>query len=143
MLDKLSFDDLIITALKEDMPLGDITTDNTVKQGSKARAVLLAKREMVVAGLDVFERVFKLLDENTTFTRHAEDGALIQEGTVFLEFEGEASVLLKGERTALNFLQHLSGIATKTAEFCKQVQDLPVKVTDTRKTVPGLRNLDK
>lgn len=143
MLDKLSFDDLIITALKEDMPLGDITTDNTVKQGSKARAVLLAKREMVVAGLDVFERVFKLLDENTTFTRHAQDGALIPEGTVFLEFEGEASVLLKGERTALNFLQHLSGIATKTAEFCKQVQDLPVKVTDTRKTVPGLRNLDK
>jgi nicotinate-nucleotide pyrophosphorylase (carboxylating) len=143
MLDKLSFDDLIITALKEDMPLGDITTDNTVRQGSKAKAILLAKREMVVAGLDVFERVFKLLDENTAFTRHAQDGAHIPEGTVFLEFEGEASVLLKGERTALNFLQHLSGIATKTAEFCKQVQDLPVKVTDTRKTVPGLRNLDK
>lgn len=143
MLDKLSFDDLILTALKEDMPLGDITTDNTVKPGSKAKAILLAKREMVVAGLDVFERVFKLLDENTNFTRHVQDGAHISEGTVFLEFEGEASVLLKGERTALNFLQHLSGIATKTAEFCKQVQDLPVKVTDTRKTVPGLRNLDK
>ncbi len=143
MLDKLSFDDLIITALKEDMPLGDITTDNTVKPGSKAKAVLLAKRDMVVAGLDVFERVFKLLDENTTFIRHAQDGTHISGGTVFLEFEGEASVLLKGERTALNFLQHLSGIATKTAEFCKQVQDLPVKVTDTRKTVPGLRNLDK
>lgn len=143
MLDKLSFDELIITALKEDMPLGDITTDNTVKPGTKAKAVLLAKEDMVVAGLDVFERVFKLLDESTTFIRHAQDGELISKGTVFLEFEGEASVLLKGERTALNFLQHLSGIATKTSEFCKQVKDLPVKVTDTRKTVPGLRNLDK
>ncbi len=143
MLDKMNFDDLIMTALKEDMPLGDVTTDNTVKPGSKAKAVLLAKQDMVLAGLNVFERVFKLLDENTTFIRHAQDGSNITEGTVFLEFEGEASVLLKGERTALNFLQHLSGIATKVAEFCKQVQDLPVKVTDTRKTVPGLRNLDK
>jgi len=143
MLDKMNIDDLIMTALKEDMPLGDITTDNTVKPGSKAKAVLLAKEDMVVAGLDVFERVFKLLDENTIFIRHAQDGGHISKGTVFLEFEGEASVLLKGERTALNFLQHLSGIATKTAEFCRQVQDLPVKVTDTRKTVPGLRNLDK
>lgn len=143
MLDKLYFDDLIITALKEDMPLGDITTDNTVKPGAKAKAILLAKEDMVVAGLDVFERVFKLLDENTTFIRRAQDGEHIAKGTVFLEFEGEASVLLKGERTALNFMQHLSGIATKTAQFCKLVEDLPVKVTDTRKTVPGLRNLAK
>lgn len=143
MLDKMNFDDLIITALKEDMPLGDITTDNTVKPGTKAKAVLLAKEDMVLAGLDVFERVFTLLDENTSFTRHAQDGEHISKGAVFLEFEGEASVLLKGERTALNFMQHLSGIATKTSEFCRQVADLPVKVTDTRKTVPGLRNLDK
>lgn len=143
MLDKFYYDDLIITALKEDMPFGDITTDNTIKAGSKARAVLIARQDAVIAGLDVFERVFKLLDANTTFTRHVQDGGHAANGTVFMEFEGEASILLKGERTALNFLQHLSGIATKTAEFCKLVQDLPVKIVDTRKTIPGLRYLEK
>lgn len=143
MLDKFYFDDLIMTALKEDMPLGDITTDNTIKQGSKAKAVLIARQAAVIAGLDVFEGVFKLLDANTTFTRLVQDGDHVDDGAVFIEFEGEASVLLKGERTALNFLQHLSGIATKTAEFCKLVEDLPVKVVDTRKTIPGLRYLEK
>lgn len=143
MLDKFYYDDLIIAALKEDMPFGDITTDNTIKAGSKAKAVLIARQDAVIAGLDVFERVFKLLDVSTTFTRHVQDGGHAADGTVFMEFEGEASILLKGERTALNFLQHLSGIATKTAEFCKLVQDLPVKIVDTRKTIPGLRYLEK
>ena len=143
MLDKFYYDDLIIAALKEDMPLGDITTDNTVKAGVKARAVLIARQEAVIAGLDIFERVFRLLDANATFTRHVQDGGHVANGAVFLEFEGEASVLLKGERTALNFLQHLSGIATKTAEFCRLVNDLPVKIVDTRKTTPGLRHLEK
>lgn len=143
MLDKFYYDDLIMTALKEDMPFGDITTDNTIKAGSKARSVLIARQDAVIAGLDVFERVFKLLDVSTTFTRHVQDGGHAANGTVFMEFEGEASILLKGERTALNFLQHLSGIATKTAEFCKLVQDLPVKIVDTRKTIPGLRYLEK
>lgn len=143
MPDKFYYDDLIMTALKEDMPLGDITTDNTIKPGTKAKAVLIARQDAIIAGLDVFERVFKLLDANTTFTRHVQDGDHVDNGAVFLEFEGEASNLLKGERTALNFLQHMSGIATKTAEFCKLVQDLPAKVVDTRKTIPGLRYLDK
>ncbi len=143
MLDRFYYDDLIMTALKEDMPLGDITTDNTIKAGTRARAVLIARQDAVIAGLDIFERVFKLLDANTAFTRHIEDGGCVTSGTVFLEFEGEAAILLKGERTALNFLQHLSGIATKTAQFCKMVQDLPVKIVDTRKTVPGLRHLEK
>lgn len=143
MLDKLHMDDLILTALKEDMPLGDITTDNTIKAGTKAKAVLIAKQDMVLAGMDVFERVFKILDEATVFKRHSNDGDIVVKGAVFLEFEGDAAVLLKGERTGLNFLQHMSGISTKTAEFCKQVQDLPAKVVDTRKTVPGLRHLAK
>jgi len=143
MLDKFYYDDLIMTALKEDMPQGDITTENTIKAGTKAKAVLIARQDAVIAGLDVFERVFKLLDENTTFARHVEDGGHVANGAVFMEFEGEASILLKGERTALNFLQHLSGIATKTAEFCKLVKDLPVKIVDTRKTIPGLRHLEK
>ncbi len=143
MPDKFYYDELIMTALKEDMPLGDITTDNTVRAGIKARAVLISRQKAVIAGLDIFERVFRLLDADTAFIRHAQDGDQIDKGAVFLEIEGEAAILLKGERTALNFLQHLSGIATKTAEFCKRVKDLPVKIVDTRKTVPGLRRLEK
>lgn len=143
MPDKLYIDELIMKALTEDMPFGDITTDNTVKPGTMAKAVLIAKSDMVIAGIDIFERVFKLLDEETTFTKRVPDGSKVAEGSAFLEFEGKASILLKGERTALNILQHLSAIATKTAEFCEQVHDLPVKITDTRKTVPGLRQLAK
>ncbi|MEN6314200.1 MAG: carboxylating nicotinate-nucleotide diphosphorylase [Clostridiaceae bacterium] len=143
MLDKFYYDDLIMMALKEDMPLGDITTENIIRAGTRAKAMLIARQDAVIAGLDVFERVFKLLDANTAFTRHVQDGGHVAEGDVFMEFEGEAAILLKGERTALNFLQHLSGIATKTAEFCKLVEDLPVKIVDTRKTTPGLRHLEK
>lgn len=143
MPDKLYVDELIRNALKEDMPFGDITTDNTIQPGTTAKAALIAKDDMIIAGIEYFERVFMLLDESISFTRHVQDGARVSKGSVFLEFEGEASVLLKGERTALNILQHLSAIATKTAEFCELVQDLPVKITDTRKTLPGLRQLQK
>lgn len=143
MRDKLHTDELIKNALNEDMPMGDITTESTIAPGTRAKALLMARQDMVVAGLWVFERVFTLLDEGTRFVRHTQDGCAVAEGTVFMEIEGDAAVLLKGERTALNFLQHMSAIATKTAEFCKQVQDLPVKITDTRKTAPGLRYIEK
>ena len=143
MPDKLYVDELLRNALKEDMPFGDITTDNTIEPGAMANAVLIAKDDMVIAGIEYFERVFMLLGEGISFTRHVQDGGMVSKGSVFLEFEGEASILLKGERTALNILQHLSAIATKTAQFCGLVQDLPVKITDTRKTLPGLRQLQK
>lgn len=143
MLDKLYIDDMILAALKEDMPLGDITTDNTIGAGSKSKAILLAKQDAVIAGLDVTERVFRLLDETITFNKKVFDGARVKKGEVFVEMEGNTAPLLKGERTALNFLQRLSGIATRTADFCEAIRDLPVKVVDTRKTVPGLRYLDK
>lgn len=143
MPEYLFYDELIKTALKEDMPYGDITTDNIVKPGTKAKAELIAKQNMVLAGMDVFERVFKLMDDSTVFSRQVRDGCKVSKETVFLELEGDARVLLKGERTALNFLQHMSGIATKTAEFCEMVHDLPVKIMDTRKTIPGLRYLEK
>lgn len=143
MPEYLFYDELIKTALKEDMPLGDITTDNIVKPGTRAKAELIAKQDMVLAGMDVFERVFKMLDDSTEFSWKVRDSCKIAKRTVFSKFEGDARVLLKGERTALNFLQHMSGIATKTAEFCGIIQDLPVKITDTRKTIPGLRYLEK
>ena len=143
MLDNLYIDDLILSALKEDMPLGDITTDNIIAPESSSKAVLLAKQEAVIAGLDVFERVFRLLTPDMEFKRNIEDGQHVRKGDIFLEFQGNTSAMLRGERTALNFLQHLSGIATKTFEFSSRIKDLPVKVVDTRKTVPGLRYLDK
>jgi nicotinate-nucleotide pyrophosphorylase (carboxylating) len=144
-LEPIHIDDIILTALKEDMPLGDITTDNTIDPATRSKAVLIAKEDAVLAGIDVFERVFTLLDNTGSmkFNRKANDGDVIKKGQSFLEFEGPASILLKGERTALNFLQHMSGIATKTREFCNKVAGLPVKVTDTRKTVPGIRHLAK
>ena len=108
MPDKLHTDDLIIYALKEDMPFGDITTDNTVKPGTRTKAVLIAKEELGVAGTEIFERVFMLMDEVTVFKRHAQYGDRVTKGFIFLEFEGDASVLLKGERTSLNIQQHMS-----------------------------------
>lgn len=143
MLDNLYMDELILAALKEDIPLGDITTDNIIAPGSRSGAVLLAKQDAVIAGLDVFERVFKLLTADMAFKRKIEDGQQVKKGDIFLEFEGNTSAMLRGERTALNFLQHLSGIATKTFEFSSKIKDMPVRVVDTRKTVPGLRYLAK
>lgn len=143
MLHSLDIDHLIINALKEDMPLGDITTDNLIDAATVTKASLIAKQTGIIAGLDVAERVFKLLDKEISFKRKIEDGAQVQKGDIIAEIEGNARVLLKGERTALNLLQRLSGIATKTHEFVDKVVELPVKIVDTRKTTPGLRYLEK
>lgn len=143
MLHSLDIDHLIINALKEDMPLGDITTDNLIDVATVTKASLIAKQTGIIAGLDVAERVFKLLDKEISFKRKIEDGVQVQKGDIIAEIEGNARVLLKGERTALNLLQRLSGIATKTREFVDKVAGLPVKIVDTRKTTPGLRYLEK
>jgi nicotinate-nucleotide pyrophosphorylase (carboxylating) len=143
MIDGLYIDDLIRNTLKEDMPLGDITTDNLIAEASISKAVFIAKEEGIVAGLDVAERVFLLLDKNVKFLKKIEDGAFVKYGTILAEIEGNSRAMLKAERTALNFLQHLSGIATKTSQFCSKVKELPVKIVDTRKTTPGLRFLEK
>lgn len=143
MLHSLDIDHLIINALKEDMPLGDITTDNLIDAATVTKASLIAKQTGIIAGLDVAERVFKLLDKEISFKRKIEDGVQVQKGDIIAEIEGNARVLLKGERTALNLLQRLSGIATKTREFVDKVAGLPVKIVDTRKTTPGLRYLEK
>jgi len=143
MIDNIYIDEIIMSALKEDMSLGDITTDNLIDKTAVSRARLIAKENGVIAGLDVAERVFKLLDNGIEFTRHVEDGASVKKGDIIAGVAGSTAVLLKGERTALNFLQRLSGIASKTGEFCEKVKDLPVRIVDTRKTTPGLRFLEK
>lgn len=143
MLDKIHFEDIVLNALKEDMSLGDITSDNLIDDNSLSNARLIAKQQGIIAGLDVSERAFKLLDNTVKFDRKVEDGAFVEKGTIIAQIEGSTKVLLKAERTALNFLQRLSGIATAANEYSKLVSDLPVKVVDTRKTTPGLRFLEK
>jgi nicotinate-nucleotide pyrophosphorylase (carboxylating) len=143
MIDNIYIDRFIIKALKEDMPNGDITTDNLIDGNSKSKAHLMAKESGIVAGLDVAERVFKLLDDGVEFNRKVSDGAFVNNRDILAEISGNTRALLKGERTALNIMQHLSGIATKTHEFVEITKGLPVKIIDTRKTLPGLRYLEK
>jgi nicotinate-nucleotide pyrophosphorylase (carboxylating) len=135
--------DLIENALSEDIGPGDITTEATIPVDSTSTAEMLAKQDMVLAGLDVAGEVFHHLDPRVQFTPLAKDGDKIKAGTVLARLSGKTRVLLTGERVALNFLQHLSGIATLTAKYAEKVKGLKVEVLDTRKTLPGLRHLEK
>lgn len=142
-LDKLYIHDTVMTALKEDMPLGDITTDNIVGEEEVTKAEFLAKQDAVIAGLDVARHVFEVLDSNVKFTAFIKDGDKVKKGDIIAEVWGSTRAILKAERTALNFLQRLSAIATTTNKYVSKVQNLNVKITDTRKTTPGLRLLEK
>ena len=143
LLNKLIIDDIIKRALQEDMPFGDVTTDNLIDDKSVSKAELIAKEEGIVAGLDIAARVFEILDDKVVFNKLVNDGQKVVKGDIIAKIEGKTRALLKGERTALNLLQRLSGIASKTNEVSELIKDLPVNVADTRKTVPGLRILDK
>lgn len=143
MFANIDIDNIILNALKEDMPMGDITTDSTIPADDCTKAYLIAKESGVIAGLDVAERVFQQLDPSVVFNREVEEGSHVQKGDIILEIDGNVRALLKGERTALNILQRLSGIATKTREFSDKIKDLQASIVDTRKTAPGLRILDK
>lgn len=143
MIDNLYIDNIVIAALKEDMPMGDITTDSTIPENSVTKAYLVAKEDGVLAGIDVAERVFQILGSSTVFNRKKQDGSLLVKGDIIAEIDGNVRELLKGERTALNILQRMSGIATMTKAFADKIKDLPASVVDTRKTTPGLRYLEK
>ena len=130
-------------ALFEDIGSGDVTTEATIPAESTSTAEMLAKQEMVLAGLDVCREVFHYLDPDIQFTPLAKDGDKIKAGTVLVRLSGKTRVLLTGERVALNFLQHLSGIATLTAKYVEQLKGLKAQVLDTRKTLPGLRQIEK
>jgi nicotinate-nucleotide pyrophosphorylase (carboxylating) len=125
-----------MNALKEDMPLGDITTDNIINEGDMSKAEFLAKQDAVIAGLDVVKNVFEVLDSNVEFKAFVKDGDKVKKGDIIATVSGLTRALLKGERTALNFLQRLSAIATMTNRYVSKVQALPVKIADTRKTTP-------
>ena len=136
-------DKLIEIALREDIGDGDITTSSIVSTPLKATAHLVAKEGLILAGIDIFHRVYKKLDASLELIKHFEDGDEVSQGSIIGEISGKVAVILKGERIALNFLQHLSGIATLTHKFVMKVTSYPVKILDTRKTTPGWRALEK
>jgi nicotinate-nucleotide pyrophosphorylase (carboxylating) len=139
----IEVDELIEMALREDIGDGDITTSSILKSSQEAVAHLIAKEHLILAGIDVFHKVYKKLDSGLKLVKHFEDGEPVTQGSVIAEIKGEISTILKGERVALNFLQHLSGIATHTHTFVVKVKSYPVKILDTRKTTPGWRSLEK
>jgi len=134
---------IVRAALEEDIGLGDITTEVTVASGTMARAELVAKEDFVLSGIDVAAKVFMTLDAGVAFEKLLGDGQQVQRGEVLAWLKGPAAILLQGERVALNLLQRMSGIATMTAAFVKEVEGTGAVIVDTRKTAPGLRALDK
>jgi len=134
---------LIKQALIEDIGVGDITTDATVHSDEVATAFIACKEPLVASGLDVAKNVFKTLDPTLKWTSKKKDGDRCKKGATLAQIHGSASSLLTAERTALNFLQHLSGIATLTSKFVDTVEGTGVKIVDTRKTIPGFRELEK
>ncbi len=134
---------IIRTALAEDIGLGDVTTEVTVAGDTVARAELVAKEDFTLAGLDVAAEVFRILDPEVRVEQIFVDGQQVRKGEVIAWLKGKASVLLQGERVALNLLQRMSGIASLTAKYVAEVDGTNATIVDTRKTVPGLRALDK
>jgi nicotinate-nucleotide pyrophosphorylase (carboxylating) len=134
---------LIDTALAEDIGPGDVTTEATIPADSVSLAVMLAKQDLVLAGIDVGHQVFQTLDHGIEFDAFQNDGDRVAKGTEIARLRGNTRRLLSGERVALNLLQHLSGIATLTARYVEQVSGTKARILDTRKTVPGLRELEK
>jgi len=136
-------DILIQLALEEDLgDLGDTTTNSVIPADLKTTAVLIAKEDLICAGLPVAERLFHTLDPDVVFTSKVKEGEACPRGTIMAEISGPARVLLTGERTALNFLQRLCGVATASHKYQELAGDR-AKILDTRKTTPGWRNLEK
>ena len=137
------FDETIDLALTEDLCAGDITTDTLISDEWLGKASFVAKAEGVLAGIEIAGRVFSKVDPEIRLQVFLPDGINLQPGDIIGVLTGQLSSILKAERTALNFLQHLSGIASETARYVTAVKGLPVKILDTRKTLPGLRLLEK
>ena len=136
-------DRIIQRALAEDIGDGDLTTEAVVDASVKGKATLLAKEELVLAGLPVFQRVFQLLRPDTAFELLFEDGQKVAAGDRLCLIRGSARAILMGERTALNILQRMCGVATLTRRFVETAGSAKVRIVDTRKTAPGLRVLEK
>lgn len=140
---KLNADELIMMALREDITSEDITTNAVMPEKKAGEVNLICKQDGIIAGLHVFERVFKLLDEETTVTFFAKDGDKVTNGSILATVKGDIRVLLSGERTALNYLQRMSGIATYTRAIVDLLAGTNIRLLDTRKTTPNMRIFEK
>lgn len=140
---KLNADRLIRMALEEDITSEDITTNSVIRKKEMGEVQLLCKEEGVIAGLWVFERVFTILDENTETEFYVKDGDKVKKGQLLGMVRGDIRVLLSGERTALNYLQRMSGIATYTRQIADMLEGSKTKLLDTRKTTPNMRIFEK
>lgn len=140
---KLNADDLILNALKEDITSEDISTNSVMRQYQLGEVELICKEDGVIAGLEVFKRVFELLDADTKVEFSVKDGNKVKNGQKLGIVRGDIRVLLSGERTALNFLQRMSGIATYTRTIADMLEGTNTKLLDTRKTTPGIRVFEK
>ena len=134
---------IVSSALAEDLASGDVTTEALVPSELEGKASILVKRNGVLAGMDVAKEVFRQVNPSLHFKALVRDGAKVRKGDVVATVEGKVASILRAERTALNFLQHLSGIATETARYVDAVLGTKAIITDTRKTIPGLRLLEK
>lgn len=136
-------DRIIALALDEDIGYGDLTTESIVSKDYQAKGIIKAQEEMIVCGLEVAAKVFLSLDPAVSFEPVAKDGQRVQSDQVLADLFGSGRALLTGERTALNFMQRLSGIATQTARYVNRLQETGARLVDTRKTTPGHRMLEK
>ncbi len=142
-LNQFYVDNLIKEAISEDINYIDVSADYLIPEEQRNNSYFVAKADGVLCGLDIAMRVFTLLDDTFTYTVHKNDGDEVKAGDLIVEFNGKTACLLKGERTALNIIQHMSGIATATNKAVKLCEGTNASVTDTRKTLPGLRALQK
>ena len=140
---KLNVDDQILSALKEDITSEDITTNSVMPEYQAGEVELICKEDGIVAGLDVFKRVFELLDADTKVEFFCKDGDKVEKGQKLAIVRGDIRVLLSGERTALNYLQRMSGIATYTRKIADLLEGSKTKLLDTRKTTPNMRVFEK
>lgn len=140
---KINVDDYIINTLKEDITSEDVSTNAVMPEDKAGRADLICKGNGIICGLDVFERTFKILDENSHFETKFKDGDRVKKGEVIGVIYGDIKALLSGERTALNYLQRMSGIATMTREYMDELEGYKTVLLDTRKTTPNMRPFEK
>ncbi len=140
---KINVDNYIINTLKEDITSEDVSTNAVMPENKNGSARLICKQDGVLCGLDVFERAFKLLDENSRFETEFSDGDEVKKGTLIGTVYGDIKALLSAERTGLNYLQRMSGIATITREYAKELEGYKTVLLDTRKTTPNMRPFEK
>ncbi|WP_340394793.1 carboxylating nicotinate-nucleotide diphosphorylase [Paenibacillus sp. FSL E2-0177] len=129
--------------LREDVGSGDVTTQMTIPVGHESKGIIHAKEDGIICGIPIAELVFEIVDPALSFTALVEEGQVVTKGTVIIEVEGSTHAILTGERLALNLMQRLSGVASRTASFVQVLEGLPTRLVDTRKTTPGHRMLEK